>query len=140
MSTSFLYHAYRISGVQYKSTKYKAGTVVIHAEMDSHPQCKCGCIHTIFKEQKKRQFKMVPVGSKPCFLNALLHRVECPQCGLKWWPKLPFMKGKFRMTRSMMTHVLDLLHFSTIMDVSRFLKISWNVIKKNSQREIIKTL
>jgi transposase len=40
------------------------------------------------------------------------------------------MKGKSRMTRSLMVHVLDLLHFSTLLDVSRFLKISWNVIKK----------
>jgi len=40
------------------------------------------------------------------------------------------MKGKFRMTRSMITHVLDLLHFSTLLDVSRFLKISWNVVKR----------
>jgi transposase len=130
MSTSLLYHAYGVSGVQYKSTKFEAGTITIYAEMVDPPQCKCGCMHTIFKGQKRRLFKMVPFGGKPCFLNALLHRVACPQCGCKWWPRLPFMKGKFRMTRSLMAHVLDLLHFSTLLDASRFLKISWNVVKK----------
>lgn len=130
MSTSLLYHAYGISGVQYHSTKFEAGTITIYAEMVDPPQCKCGWIHTNFKGQKRRLFKMVPFGGKPCFLNALLHRVECPQCGRTWWPQLPFMKGKFRMVRSMMAHVLDLLHFSTLLDVSRFLNISWNVVKR----------
>ena len=130
MSTSLLYHAYGISGVQYQSTKFEAGIVTIHAAMVDPPQCRCGCTRTIFKGQKSRQFKMVPFGGKPCFLNVLLHRVACPQCGHKWWPRLPFMKGKFRMVRSMIAHVLDLLHFSTLLDVSRFLKISWNVVKR----------
>ena len=130
MSTSLLYHAYGISGVQYQSTKFEAGAITIHAIMVDPSQCKCGCTRTIFKGQKKRQFKMVPFGGKPCFLNVLLHRVACPQCGHKWWPRLPFMKGKFRMVRSMIAHVLDLLHFSTLLDVSRFLKISWNVVKR----------
>lgn len=130
MSTSLLYHAYGIRGVQYQSTKFEAGTVQIHAIMVNPPKCKCGCVRTIFKGQKTRQFKMVPFGGKPCFLNVLLHRIACLQCGRKWWPRLPFMKGKFRMTRSMISHILDLLHFSTLLDVSRFLKVSWNVIKR----------
>lgn len=130
MSTSLLYHAYGISGVQYQSTKFETGTIIIHAAMVESPQCKCGCLRTIFKGQKKRQFKMVPFGGKPCWLHVLLHRVACPQCGRKWWPKLPFMQGKFRMVRSMITHVLDLLHISTLLDVSRLLKLSWNVVKR----------
>lgn len=73
---------------------------------------------------------MIPFGGKPCFLNVLLHRVACPHCGRNWWPRLPFMKGKYRMARSLMAHILDLLHFSTLLDVSRFLKVSWNVVKK----------
>lgn len=73
---------------------------------------------------------MVPFGGKPCFLDVLLHRAACPQCGRKWWPRLPFMKGKFRMVRSIIAHVVDLLHFSTLLDVSRFLKVSWNVVKR----------
>jgi transposase len=130
MSTSILYHAYGIAGVQYQSTKFEKGAVIFHVEMVDSPQCKCGCVHTIFKGQKIRRFKMIPFGGKICFLNVLLHRVACPHCGRHWWPRLPFMKGKYRMARSLMAHILDLLHFSTLLDVSRFLKISWNVIKK----------
>lgn len=132
MSTSLLYHAYGINGVQYQSTKFENGTVTIHAEMTKqHSQCShCGCLHTNFKGQKRRLFKMIPFGGKKCYLDLILHRIECPQCARKWWPQLPFMKGKSRMVRSFIAHVLDLLHFSTLQDVSRFLGVSWNVIKK----------
>lgn len=139
MSTSLLYHAYGIRELQYQSTKFEGGAVTIYAELVDPPQCKCGCMNTIFKGQKNRIFKMVPFGTKPCFLNASLHRVECPQCKRIWWPQLSFMKGKFRMTRSLITYILDLLNFSTILDVSRLLKISWNVIK-NVHKNKLKTL
>jgi transposase len=131
MSTSLLYHAYGINGVQYQSTKFEEGNITIYAEMTKqHSQCNCGCLHTHFKGQKRRLFKMIPFGKKKCYLDLLLHRLECPQCARKWWPQLPFMKGKFRMVRSFIAYVLDLLHFSTIQDISRFLGVSWNVIKK----------
>ena len=58
MSTSLLYHAYGINGVQYQSTKFEKGNVTIHAEMTKqHSQCRCGCLNTHFKGQKRRLFK-----------------------------------------------------------------------------------
>jgi len=78
----------------------------------------------------------VQFGGKSCFLKVLLHRVKCLKCKHKWWPQLPFMKGKYRMTRSLILHISCLLHFSTILDVSRFLKISWNVIKKIHKKKL----
>ena len=139
MSTSLLYHAYGISGVQYKSTKYEKKSITIYAEMVDPIQCKCGCMQTIFKGQKTRIFKMVPFGGKSCFLKVLLHRVKCHKCKRKWWAKLPFMKGKYRMTRSLILHISCLLNFSTILDVSRFLKISWNVIKKIHKKSLLRS-
>jgi len=131
MSASILHHAYGIKGVQYKSTQIVKGRVIYRVEMNPQriPCPKCSCLSSSFKGQKKRLFKMIPFGQKQCFLEAQLHRLECSTCKYKWWPRLSFMKGKLRMTRSFMTHVLDLLQFSTLLDVSRFLGVSWNVIK-----------
>lgn len=39
------------------------------------------------------------------------------------------MKGKFRMTRSFIQYAFDLLGMCTVQDVSRYLGISWNVVK-----------
>ena len=80
--------------------------------------------------QKIRRFKMTPIGSKKCYLDVLLHRLKCLKCDYKWWPRLPFMKGKSQMTRPLIRYTFDLLSISTIKDASRLLGISWNVIKK----------
>ncbi len=132
MSTSNLYHAHGIKGVEYKSTTYERGAIFYSVEMvhqkNACPKCSCQSHH--FKGQKIRRFKMTPVGSKKCYLDVLLHRVKCSECGHQWWPRLPCMKGKFQMTRSLIQYAFDLLSISTILDVSRLLGVSWNVIKR----------
>ena len=132
MSTSNLYHAHGIKGVEYKSTTYEKGSVVYRTEMVHQKICcpKCNSQNSYFKGQKNRRFRMTPIGSKKCYLDVLLHRLKCLGCGHQWWPRLPFMKGKFQMTRPLIQYAFDLLSISTVQDVSRLLGISWNVIKK----------
>ena len=131
MSTSNLYHAYGIKGVQYKSTQYEKKSIIYSAEMVYQKiRCpKCSGKNSHFKGQKKRRFRMTPVGSKKCFLDVILHRLKCVDCGHQWWPRLPFMKGKYQMTRAFIQFAFDLLSMSTVQDVSRLLGVSWNVIK-----------
>ncbi|MBI5346515.1 MAG: ISL3 family transposase, partial [Chlamydiae bacterium] len=132
MSTSNLYHTHGIKGVEYKSTKYEKGATFYSVEMVRKGiLCpKCGSQNFQFKGQKTRRFKMNPAGPKKCYLDVVLHRVKCSECNYQWWPRLPFMKGKFQMTRSLIQYAFDLLSACTIQDVSRILGISWNVIKK----------
>lgn len=131
MSTSNLYHAHGIKGVNYKSTQYENGNIIYNAEMNtkdiSCPKCKSKRGH--FKGQKNRSLRLTPVGSKKCFLSLILHRLKCFKCGYQWWPRLPFMKGKFRMTTGCIQFAFDLLSMCTIKDVSKILGVSWNVIK-----------
>ena len=131
MSTSMLYHAYGIKGVQYNSTQYKDGCVFYSAEMTEKeiPCPKYHCKESHFKGQKSRQFKMVPIGFKKCFLNLILHRLKCTGCGYQWWPRFSFMKGKHQMTRAFIQYAFDLVSISTIQDVANLLGVNWNVIK-----------
>jgi transposase len=140
MSTSNLYHAHGIKGVEYKSTAYEKGSVIYRVEMVHQKICctKCNGKNSHFKGQKIRRFRMTPVGSKKCYLDVLLHRLKCLECGHQWWPRLPFMKGKLQMTRSLIQYAFDLLSISTIQDVSRLLGISWNVIKKIHKMKLLK--
>ena len=132
MSTSTLYHTFGIKGVQYKSTRYEKGSVIYCADMLQGNLCcaRCKKKNLHFKGQKKRRFRMTPVGSKKCFLDLVLHRLKCSDCGHRWWPRLSFMKGKHRMTRSFIQYAFNLISISTIQDVSRLLGVNWNVIKK----------
>lgn len=131
MSTSLLYHAYGISGVKYLSTEHREGEVIFKTEMDRKaiqcPQCKSQSFH--YKGKKYRRLRMVPFGRKKCFLEVMMHRIECLNCKKVWWPSLPFMCGVRRMVKSLFRYISDLLQMSTIKDVADHLGISWGVVK-----------
>jgi transposase len=123
MSTSILYHAFGLKGIEYKSTHFIADRIVISAEMnDQWVRCpQCGCRRTIFKGQKRRWFFMSPIGRKKCMLELVLHRLKCRGCSTLWWPTLPFMIGTHRYVRSFALTVIEMLRFSTIRSVAEYL-------------------
>ncbi len=139
MSTSILYHTNGINDVQYKATRYEKGAIIFEAEMKRgcHLWPKCRNLHSHVKERKKRRFRMVPFGNKPCFLSLLMYRLKCFRCEHRWWPKLSFMSGKKRMTRSLIRHIIDLMSFGTIKDVASLLGIGWDTVK-NIHKEVLK--
>lgn len=141
MSTSVLYHAFQIDGVKYKSTSYEGSAIVFHAEMsDKYLVCPyCQSRDVSFKGQKERKFHLPPMGGKECFLNLQIHRLFCKTCNQLYWPHLPFMKGKSRMSRSFIRLALDLLAFATIKSVADFLKVGWDCIK-DLHKDKLKTL
>ena len=131
MSTSLLYHAFNLKGVTYRSTNFVGNSIILSFEMtDKFIKClHCGGRHTTFKGQKTRLFKMGPFGRKQGLLQLQLHRLECIECGHLWWPRLSFMIGKHRYTRSFAMTALDLLRLGTIKDVANYLHVGWDVIK-----------
>ncbi len=131
MSTSILYHAFGLKGIEYRGTSFLADTLIFRAEMSKQvircPQCSCR--RTIFKGQKRRWLLMGPIGRKKCVLDLLLHRAQCCECSTLWWPTLPFMIGTHRFVRSFALTVLDLLKFGTIRSVAEFLGVGWDLVK-----------
>lgn len=132
MSTSLLHHAFGVSGVEYLSTDYADAQVVFRAEMTTQClQCpKCAGVHFKFRGKRTRRFHMIPFGRKRCFLDLILHRVECRNCEHLYWPVLPFMPNERRMTRSFIRFAKELLAFGTIKDVASFLGVGWDTIKR----------
>lgn len=132
MSTSLLYHAFNIRGVEYRSTSFLGNSIIFHAEMtykfNKCPQCDGH--QNIFKGQKTRLFKMGSLGRKQALLHVQFHRLGCVECDNLWWPQLPFMDGKHRYTRSFAMTALDLLRFATIKDVANYLRVGWDLIKQ----------
>jgi transposase len=131
MSTSILYHAYGLKGIEYKATHHLADTIIFSAEMnDQWVRCpRCGCRHTSFKGRKHRWFYMSPIGRKKCILDLTLHRLKCRLCSALWWPTLPFMTGTHRFVRSFALTVLDMLRFGTIRSVAQYLGVGWDLVK-----------
>lgn len=131
MSTSILYHAFGLKGIEYRATHFVADRIIFSAEMnDQWVRCpQCGCRDTSFKGQKRRWFYMSPIGRKKCMLELVLHRLKCRQCSALWWPTLPFMIGTHRFVRSFALTVLDMLRFSTIRSVAVYLGVGWDLVK-----------
>ena len=132
MSTSLLYHAFRISNVEYRSTRYVGNSVIFKAEMSKSSKS-CSFCHSslvIFKGKKTRYMHLPPVGRKRCVLELIMHRLLCKDCGRLFWPRLHFMNGNRRYSRSFALTVLDLLQFATIKSVADYLHVGWDMIKE----------
>lgn len=132
MSTSLLYHAFRVSDVEYRSTRYIGNNVMFKAEM-SNAAKSCSSCHgsrVIFKGKKTRSMHLPPLGRKRCVLELVMHRLLCKDCGLLFWPRLQFMHGNRHYTRSFALTVLDLLQFATISAVAAYLHVGWDMIKE----------
>jgi transposase len=84
----------------------------------------------IFRGFKNRFFKTLPIGKKRVFLVLKVHRIQCNQCGCIRQMKLGFADPKKSYTRTLARYVLELLKMSTIEDVAKHLKMSWNTIKQ----------
>ncbi len=138
MSQSLLYHAFGIKGVSYRSTEYIDNFVIFHVEQDTrHHECvRCGHRKCIFRGQKNRWLRMAPIGRKQAWLDVTIHRIQCKVCQHLWWPTLSFVQGTTRYTRSFALTTLDLLKNSTIIDVARYLHVSWDMIKDIHKRKL----
>jgi transposase len=132
MSTSYIYHAYGLAGYEYQKTAYRKGCIYIYIQI--YPwKVICPCCkstHVIRRGFKDRIFKTLPIGTRRVFLVLKVHRIQCSECGCIRQMKLSFADPKKSYTRTLARFILDLLKMSTIEDVSKHLKMSWNTIKQ----------
>ena len=131
MPASLLYHTNQISDVQVKNTEYFNDKIVFHVLYEPKKTlCPCcGWTEHSFKGNKIRKLKMAPLGNKAAFLSVELYRLKCGNCSHVWWPILSFAKAKKRFTKSFEQYVVELMRFSTIEHVAKFLRVSWSLIK-----------
>jgi len=131
MPASLLYHTNQIEDVQVNNVEYHLDKVtfrVLYAPKQPLCPC-CGDDENLSKGSKVRKLRMAPLGIKMSFLLVELHRLQCSNCRHTWWPPLPFAKPKKRITLSFEKYVIELMRFATIEHVSKFLGVSWCLIK-----------
>lgn len=131
MPASLLYHTNQIEDVQVENVEYFADRVifkVIFVPKQAFCPC-CGYKNNISKGSKERKLRMAPLGNKMSFLFVKLHRLQCANCELVWWPIMPFVRGKKRVTLSFEKYVIELMRFATIEHTAKFLGVSWNLVK-----------
>ena len=131
MPASLLYHTNQIEDVQVQKEEYHADKVIFRVLfVPRRPLCPCcGCGDNISKGSKERKLRMAPLGNKMAFHIVKLHRLQCVNCLHTWWPSMPFVRPKKRVTLSFEKYVIELMRFATIEHVAKFLKVSWCLVK-----------
>ena len=112
----------------------------ISAALDNEkPPCPgCSFCDSIFIGRKIRTLHLPPTGAKKTVLHLSLRRNKCIKCDLTWWPKLSFVNGKQRISKSFEAYTLDLLRFGTISDVASHLGVCWDTVKRIHKKFLIK--
>lgn len=131
MSTSILYHAWGIIGYDFKTVRFEEGAMIFEiAHQDHRLRCSsCRSSAVICRGANVRQFRTLPVGGRPVFLELPVQRVRCYHCGLVRQVEIGFADHRVSYTKRFERYVLDLLQFATILDVARHLDLSWDTVK-----------
>lgn len=129
MSHSRLYHAFGVRGYRYISSRFECGEIVVVIDvLRGSLRCPaCGSRRVHVNERFPRQWRSVPVGAKPVFIEMNVPKIECQDCVVRRRVEVGFADPKRRHMRSFERYVIELLAFMTPMDVARHLGISWDL-------------
>lgn len=129
-----------IKNVECHSIKCYQQEIIFEATLPKkHHYCSsCGSCKVHFRGKRRRKFRMVPWGRKPCFLDLRMHRVFCQDCQKRTCPPLDFAKGKERMTQAFVCYVLDLLKLGTVLGVAKLLGVGWDLVKTIHKKHLQK--
>ena len=140
MSTSLLYHGFKIVGYTYVRTDYREGNIIYTISRKRFnlrcPVCKSKRI--IKHGSLPRWFHALPIGQKAIYIKTDVHRVECKECKAIRQSEIGFADPRMTYTRSLARYVLNLARYMTISDVSRHLGLSWDLIKSIQKRYLQK--
>ena len=140
MSTrSELYHCFGLGVVEVSRTEFGGGETVFYCQTPAS-RLRCACCYgteVICRGTVTRRFRLLPIGSRRTWLDFVLQRLECRECGAVRQEKLSFAKPYKRYTRAFARYVLELSHIATIKDVAKHLGASWDLVAE-IQREQLK--
>lgn len=140
MSTSLLYHAYGLKGYIHKRIRFEGGRVIFELARDERLLCcsRCKSKRVIRHGARRREWIAPPIGGKPVQIRFDIPRIECLDCGCHRQIELGFADERRRYAKSFERYVLDLLQSMTILDVSRHLRVSWDIVKDIQKRHLKK--
>jgi hypothetical protein len=100
MSTSWLYHAFRIRGYRHVDARYVYGQIVIRIDPPRESlwcPC-CGSAHVHVIERFRRWWRTLPIGSKGVWIEMDSPRVECQSCRARRRVEVAFAESTRRHT------------------------------------------
>ncbi len=133
-----MYHAFSIRGYEYVRTEYQGGNLVFTIQQTPKTlRCEaCGSRDVRPRGRVERRFQSLPIGSRPTLVVLPIPRVACQACGVVRQVKLDFADPRRTYTKAFERYALELSRSMTILDVSRHLGVSWDIIKDIQKRDL----
>jgi len=136
MSTSLLYHGFGLKDHHYLRSEYVTGQIIFTVQQDRWSlRCPvCNARDLILRGSHDRQWRSLPIGSKPTVVKMAVQRVQCGRCAITRRVEVPFAERRRTYTRAFERYALELSRHMTIFDVAKHLKVGWDLIKDIQKR------
>ena len=84
MSTSLLYHGFGLKDHHYLRSEYVKGQIIFTVQQDRWSlRCPvCNARDLILRGSHDRQWRSLPIGSKPTVVKMAVQRVQCGRCAI----------------------------------------------------------
>ena len=140
MSTSLLYHAWGLRGYDLQATDFVLGGAVFRLQQNPDTFCcgHCGSRAVMRQGVVVREFKTLPIGGRPVWLQLPVQRLWCAACGQTRQVKLRFADERRSYTHAFERYALELGRLTTIQGVADHLGVSWDVIKEIQRRHLLR--
>lgn len=139
MSTSLLYHGWGVRGYHELAIGFHDAAIRFTIEQNTDTFC-CSHCHSraVMKAgQVPRQFRSLPIGGKPVWIELSIQRLWCTTCGKTRQAKVAFADQGRGYTHSFERYALDLSRHTTIQAVARHLGVGWDAIKDIQKRRLL---
>ena len=138
MSTSLLYHGWGLRGYRELAIGFEAPGIHFRVEQQAGMfRCAhCGSTQVTKAGLVPRQFRSLPIGGKPVWIELSIQRLECATCGKTRQAKVAFAEEARSYTHAFARYVLELSVHMTILDVARHLGVGWDLVKDIQKRNL----
>ena len=109
-------------------------TIVVKPDERYIPIChKCQRKITQIHSYHKRRIRDLNVFDSKSFISVAYRKLRCPHCGIVV-EELPLMNPYERVTRRLITYILELCGYMAIKDIAEHLDLDWKTIKEIHKR------
>jgi len=141
-TTSEMCHAFGLGVVELSKTEYAGGVVKFHVRT---PQERVVCPLCLGPNVKcrgtiRREFRLVPIGSRPTFAVYTIQRVECLDCGIVRQEPLKFAAPYRRRSLAFERYVVELSVIATVKAVAEHLGVAWSTVREIQYEHLKKKL
>jgi len=136
MSTRLLYRTFGVRTFDLVKTTFEKGVTYFHLmKKAAHRRCvRCKSRAVGLDSARAYPLRSVPIGSKPVFMVLILYTLICMNCGARCQESRDIADPRKSYTRAFARLVLELAEKMTILDIARYLRVGWDLVKS-----IIKT-